>query len=393
MPYDRLSPGTVLDGRFQIVKLIKAGGMGAVYEVADRHLNGKSFALKEFQPSADPNELQDAKDRFISEIQVMQGLLHPGIPRISTAFLHEDSFYFVMELVQGTDLSRLKKTTGNPGLPPNDVVNWAVQVLDALNYLHSQSPPIVHRDIKPSNLLLRESDGRVLLIDFGIARATNPAEGYWIGTPGYAPPEQQAGKPQPSSDLYALGATIHELLSGVKPTDFDFATFEHLGVEIPNPLQQVVEHALQHWPEDRLATAQEMSERLCSLPNFTISSLGANREHDFEAAVASLKESDLDPALEELIAHYGNECHTPYLPPTLSFLTFTLGTMTNFELLISKNADQESIDFHEKQGLLEPVLLGSVHPLKGEEWSQVRALVRKFAENYERFKNSSWQIM
>ncbi|MCA9793968.1 MAG: serine/threonine protein kinase, partial [Candidatus Eremiobacteraeota bacterium] len=239
----RLSQGAVLDGRFEVIRLIKAGGMGAVYEVADRVLNGRTYALKEIHPSSDPAELQDAKDRFISEIQVMQSLLHPGIPKVSTAFLHDDSFFFVMELVNGTDLSRIRKERGNPGLPPHDVVNWACQVLDALSYLHRQTPPIVHRDIKPSNLLLRESDNRILLIDFGIARATNPIEGYLIGTPGYAPPEQQMCKYEPCSDLYALGATMHELLTGVKPKDFDFASFSYLGVEVPAPLVSVIEDA------------------------------------------------------------------------------------------------------------------------------------------------------
>ena len=124
-----------------------------------------------------------------------------------------------MDFIQGTDLSTMLQDEGSPGLPATRVLEWAIQVCDALVYIHSLRPPVVHRDLKPSNLILRHSDGRILLIDFGIARVTNPMPGYWIGTTGYAPPEQQAGRHEPRSDLYALGACIHELITGIKPED------------------------------------------------------------------------------------------------------------------------------------------------------------------------------
>lgn len=393
MQASRLPPGTVLDGRFEVKRLIKAGGMGAVYEVGDRQLEGKAYALKEIHPSADPAELQEAKNRFIAEIQVMQSLLHPGIPQVSTAFIHDNSFFFVMELVEGTDLSRLRKLKGDPGLPTHDVVNWALQVLDALDYLHNQTPSIVHRDIKPSNLLLRERDGRILLIDFGIARASNPAEGYWIGTPGYAPPEQQMGKPEPSSDLYALGATMHELLTGVKPKGLEFPTFEQLGIKVEKGLVEILEQALMHWPEERIASAREMSDRLRALPGFDFTLPEAGRRHDFEAAVATLKQELLDPLLEDLIARYNNECYTPYLPKTLTHMTFTLGCPTSFELLITKDSDNERIRFQERQGLLDPMVLGEVNPLVEQERRRVQAIVERFVNDYEEFKNSNWQLM
>lgn len=389
---ERISQGTVLDGRFEVLRMIKAGGMGAVYEVADRRLNGKTFALKEIHPTTDTAELQEAKNRFIGEIQVMQSLRHPSIPGISTAFIHENSFFFVMDLIQGTDLSRLRKKEGTPGLPEVQVVTWALQVLDCLEYLHAQTPPIVHRDIKPSNLLLRESDQRVLLIDFGIARASNLAEGFWIGTPGYAPAEQQMGKPEPKSDLYALAASMHELLTGVKPKDFHFATFEDLSIKVKPGLSDLLARALEPWPEDRDIDTAEMVEGLKSL-GYDIILPAASREHQFEVAVAQCMSGSIDPALRSLIDRYPNECMTPYLPKNLSFLKFTLGTLTPFELHITKNPDTEAIHFAEKQGILDSKQLGEVRPLEPGESERVASIVERFADDYEEFKNSSWQIL
>lgn len=393
MHNSRLSQGTLLDGRFEVQRLIKAGGMGAVYEVTDRLLKGKTFALKEIHPNSDAEEHQSAKMRFIAEIQVMQTLMHPSIPKISDAFFHDNSFFFVMELLQGTDLSRKRRKEGNPGLPVALVVSWAVQVLDALEYLHGQTPPVIHRDIKPSNLFLRESDGRVMLIDFGIARATNPCDGYWIGTPGYAPAEQQQNQHEPKSDLYAVAASMHELLSGIKPRDFDFRDLGELGLELNTDLVTLIHETLEPWPEDRpIESAREMKERLCALP-YSLNLPSPTRDHHFEAAVSELMKGALGSRLRGLIERYGHECQTPFVPATLSFLRFTLGTMTPFELLITKDCDREAVRFEEKQGLLDPLLLGEVQPLDPSHHDKVDSLIDKFVADYEDFKNSSWQLL
>lgn len=394
MEYGQIPSGEVLDGRFEVVRLVKSGGMGAVYQVTDRLLGGKMCALKQIRPSADPKELQQAKSHFIGEIGVMQSLSHPNIPRIINSFFHGDSFFFVMEFVDGVDLARYRKTHGNPGLPVDEVVGWAIQVLDALSYVHERPNPIVHRDIKPSNLLLEEEKNRVVLIDFGIAVAVDPADG-WIGTPGYAPAEQQLGKPEPKSDLYAVAATIHELLSGSRPKGktFDFLSLADLRVKAPAGLQEILDEALEPWPEDRLESAAEMKQRLASLPGLNIRGATENREHAFEAAVDRIHQEAIMPALRDLISRFGNECQTPYIPPAVSFNKFVLGTLTSFELVISKDVARESIRFEEKQGLLSPLLLGELFPLAGAEPSQVFGIVEQFAQDYEQFKNSSWQIM
>jgi serine/threonine protein kinase len=367
--------------------------MGAVYEVTDRLLGNKTCALKQIRPSADPKELQQAKSHFIGEIGVMQALSHPNIPRIINSFFHGDSFFFAMEFVNGVDLARYRKKHGNPGLPIADVVGWAVQVLDALRYVHERSNPIVHRDIKPSNLLLEEDKNRVVLIDFGIAMATDPADG-WIGTPGYAPAEQQMGKPEPKSDLFAVAATIHELLSGVRPSrTIEFQPLTALNVKAPAGLQAILDEALEPWPDERLESAAEMKQRLLRLPGLEIRGASENREHAFETAVDRIHQDGIIPALRDLIGRFGNECQTPYIPSTVSFNKFVLGTLTTFELVITKDAQRESIRFEEKQGLLTPLLLGELFPLQGAEPNHVLGIIDRFAHDYEQFKNSSWQIM
>ncbi len=392
MDYGQISPGEVLDGRFEVKRLVKFGGMGAVYEVEDRLLGGKRCALKQIRPSADPKELQQAKSHFIAEVGVMQALHHPNIPKIINSFFHETSFFFVMEFVDGTDLSRYRKKHGKPGVQVDKVVGWGIQILDALDYVHQRIPPIVHRDIKPSNLLLDEARDRVVLIDFGIAQATDPADG-WIGTPGYAPAEQQLGKPEPRSDLYALAATMHELLTGIKPKDFDFLELSAAGVEAPEALQCVLDHALEPWPQDRIASARDMKEALSCLPGIVVPSPVEAREDAFEAAVDRLNKEAIIPKLKNLIERFGNECQTPYLPSTVSFNRFVLGTLTSFELVICKDDQRESLRFEEKQGLLSPVQLAEVFPLEDPTGGGISEAIERFAQDYEEFKNSSWQIL
>lgn len=393
MDYAQIPPGEVLDGRFEIRRLVKSGGMGAVYEASDRLLGGKRCAVKQIRPSADPKEFQQAKSHFIGEIGVMQSLLHPNIPKIISSFFLGDSFFFVMEFVDGIDLSAYRKSYGPNGLPVDKVVGWMVQVLDALAYVHERPTPIVHRDIKPSNLLLDEAANRIVVIDFGIAQATDPADG-WIGTPGYAAAEQQMGKPEPRSDLYAVAATMHELLTGLRPKkNFDFCALSDLKVKAPEGLQEILDHALEPWAQDRIASAREMKSRLLALPGLSVQGFSESREHTFDAAAAALNQGAIMPSLKSLIERFGAECQTPYIPSTLSFSRFVLGTLTAFELVITKDDQRESIRFEEKQGLLAPLLLGEIFPLQNGSLEQVSDIIERFAADYEQFKNSSWQIL
>lgn len=386
---DRLSPGALLDdGRFEVKRAIKAGGMGAVYEVIDHRLGGKTFALKEMiNPGVDTDSQNEARSRFLSEVQVMMTLQHPNIPRVTASFMHGKSFYFVMDLIRGVDLGQKLKAEGNPGLPPAQVVGWALQILDALNYLHGKVPPVVHRDIKPSNILLCEEHGRVVLIDFGISCVTNPGEGLWIGTPGYAGAEQQYGRPEPRSDLFALGATMHQLITGIKPKDFDFAELEELDIKVDAGLNKVIQHAVRPWPQDRIASASAMAGALKKL-SIEVDLPATVSTAEFHGACQSYKDEVLEPELRALINRYGNECHTKYLPPNLDFVQFVLASPTPVELQIIKDEDARLIRFLQKQGILDAKPIGQVDPQRPDRAERTREVIDRYLQEYEDSKMS-----
>jgi serine/threonine protein kinase len=389
-----LSPGECLDNRYRIISLIKAGGMGAVYQAEDTKMGSRVCAIKQMLDSfTDPSERQAAIDRFLSEIGVLSSLRHPNIPQVTDHFLERNSFYFVMEYIEGKDLSTILHSEGYPGLDEERVIKIALQVCEALKYIHTLEIPFAHRDIKPSNLIQRHKDARILLIDFGIARVTNPQEGFWIGTPGYASPEQQYGKPEPRSDIYALGASMHELLSGKRPKDFEFSCFADLGIKVSNAMEQLVTEMLQWNPDDRVQTALDVQDVLKAILGYEPVIYEENEEFTFNSSVSQFKVGVLDKLLYDLIGRYGNECHTRFLPRHLDYLVITLACPTSFELIIKKNDLLKKIDFFEKQGILEQVPLGSLDPMNEEERKKAKDIVEQFAEHYEEFKNANWQIL
>ncbi|NDD27918.1 MAG: serine/threonine protein kinase [Proteobacteria bacterium] len=391
----RLAPGTVLDSRYRIVAPIKAGGMGAVYRAVDLEVGEKTCAIKEMLDQFEsPSDRQAGIDRFLREIQVMEHMAHANIPRVTDHFVENNNFYFVMEFIEGIDLSTILKEQGSPGLPWERAVEWGIQVCDALSYTHSLKPePVVHRDIKPSNLMLRHSDGRILIVDFGIARVTNPGPNLWIGTREYAPPEQQLRKHIPCSDLFALGVTMHELITGAKPDGFYIESFEEMGrTDLPASLWEALRHALQLNPDYRYQTATDMRDALIRTLGYT-----PHVAHDegfaFSEKVQRLKDVAIEPPLRLLISRYGNECHTPHLPRKLERLVFTLGAETPFQLIIQVNEPNGCIDFVERQGILDPVSLGAVAPDDEAAQEQVKRLIDLFVRDYESFKNANWQLM
>jgi len=214
-----LTPETVLQNRYRIIRQLGQGGMGAVYEAMDERLD-TVVALKE--TLFDDERL---RKQFEREARLLARLHHPALPRVSDHFAEGEGQFLVMQFIPGDDLSEMMTRKRGP-FPAEQVLTWADQLLDALDYLHTQEPQIVHRDIKPQNLKLT-SRGQIILLDFGLAkgqagdlsRVTTGASifGY---TPNYAPLEQIQGLGTDSrSDLYSLGATIYHLMTGVKPPD------------------------------------------------------------------------------------------------------------------------------------------------------------------------------
>jgi len=214
-----LASKTLLQNRYFIVRQIGQGGMGAVYQAIDKRL-GSTVALKE--SFFDDDRLRKAFER---EARLLASLRHSALPKVSDHFTEGDGQFLVMEFIPGNDLSKMLKRRDSP-FPVEKVLVWGDQLLDALEYLHSQQPPIIHRDIKPQNLKLTDRE-EIILLDFGLAKNTPQqksrvtAGGSVIGyTPHYAPLEQIHGSGTDCrSDLYGLAATLYHLLTGVEPVD------------------------------------------------------------------------------------------------------------------------------------------------------------------------------
>src|ERR671926_439056 len=213
-----IAPGTVLQNRYAVERRIGEGGMGAVYVATDRRF-GSTVALKEtfFE---DPS----LRKAFEREARLLNHLRHPALPRVSDHFTEGAGQFLVMEYIAGEDLSAMLKERGG-GFPASQVLAWADQLLDALEYLHAQDPPVIHRDIKPQNLKLGARN-QIVLLDFGLAKgapmqtrvtASGSVFGYSFN---YAPIEQMQGTgTDPRSDLYSLGATLYHLLTAKTPPD------------------------------------------------------------------------------------------------------------------------------------------------------------------------------
>ncbi len=223
-----LKPGTELRNRYRIVQVIGRGGMGNVYLAEDLRLPGRRCAVKEVRYSATlPSEWkQELREQFHREATVLARLDHPNLPKVSDYFSETNADYLVMDYVPGKDLLTLMFEAGSRGemLSEEEILGWADQLLDALEYLHTQNPPIVHRDIKPSNIKVTPT-GLVKLVDFGLVKEMVIGEATITviqgkGTLPYTPLEQYGSEPgqtDPRSDIYAFGATLYHLFTGKPP--------------------------------------------------------------------------------------------------------------------------------------------------------------------------------
>ena len=214
-----LAPGRVLQDRYEVLGILGLGGMSAVYQARDRRFPNvvKLCAVKEMKShSLDPQMRQVAVQNFEREANILATLSHPAIPKVYDYFSEEARSYLVMEFIEGRDLEAvLGEMTSF--LPQEQVLEWAIQLCDVLQFLHDHTPAIIFRDMKPSNIML-DKHGRLRLIDFGIAKNFQPGQkGTMIGTEGYSPPEQYRGIADQRTDIYALGATLHHILSRQDP--------------------------------------------------------------------------------------------------------------------------------------------------------------------------------
>jgi serine/threonine-protein kinase len=211
---------------------------------------------------------------FKRESLLLTSLEHASIPTIYDYFYDDGAgrFYLVMKYISGGDIAARLRNAPGGRIDERTVTTWAIQVADVLDYLHSQPKQIIYRDLKPANLMIDGNSGRVMLIDFGIARwVTKQEKGVTaVGTMGYAPPELFSGKVEPRSDLYSLGATMFHLLTGSDPQDNPLLIFDFTKNPRPrqiNPaltveMERILMRAVEHKTEGRFRSAAEMRDTL-----------------------------------------------------------------------------------------------------------------------------------
>jgi outer membrane protein assembly factor BamB/tRNA A-37 threonylcarbamoyl transferase component Bud32 len=261
-----LPKGTVLQGRYEVIRTVAIGGMGTIYQARDKRFTkvARLCAVKEMINSApDPHLRELSIKNFEREANILATLSHPAIPKIFDCLSQSNRSYLVLEFIDGQNLESLLQRTAS-FLPEEQVISWAIQICDVLSYIHSHKPnPIIFRDLKPSNIMLNNRD-RIVLIDFGIAKVFQIGQkGTMIGTEGYSPPEQYKGIADPRGDVYALGATMHHLLTKRDPRlepPFTFHEYppRSLNPEVSERLEAVVMKALQYEIEERYSSVEEM---------------------------------------------------------------------------------------------------------------------------------------
>ncbi len=266
-PGEPLSEGHLLDGRYRVRKVLGVGGMGRVYLSNDTRLASRPVAVKEMILGDGIAEKKAIED-FTREATVLARLAHPGIPTLIDHFAEKGRHYLVMEFVAGGTLEDALTTSGGK-LSETQTLRYARQMLEVLDFLHGQNPPIIYRDIKPGNIMI-DKDGRAMLIDFGIARfLPKGGKATMIGSPGYAPPEQYVGKVEPRSDLYSLAATMHHLMTGRDPAlepPFSFPPVKSVAPEISAQTAAAIDRALSHQIDKRFPSAREMLNALPTPP-------------------------------------------------------------------------------------------------------------------------------
>lgn len=288
----------LLHGRYRLQARIARGGTSTVYRALDS-ASGCQVAVKHL-----PGHIEPLQRSFEREARLLRGLQHPGLPTLLDHFVEEDGLFLVTTLVEGVDLGRELSCRAAPFALP-DVLGWADQALEVLEYLHGRQPPILHRDIKPHNLKLR-ADGRLVLLDFGLAREACAQTSLPGHTPSYAPPEQIRGEgTTPASDLYALGASLYDLLTGLRPPDALRRTLARLEARpdpllplhevnpaVPPAIARAIHTALALAPEQRYHSASAM--RLA---------LRQSSAHEPTVEAATRLETEPPPAATAAVEH------------------------------------------------------------------------------------------
>lgn len=250
--------GSVIDGKYEILTEIGRGGMSVVYLAMDTHLN-KQWAVKEIRKKGSGKNDQIIVNSLLAEANMMKRLDHPALPRIVDIIDNGVTIYVVMDYIEGESLDKVLAEYG--AQPEELVIGWAKQLCDALTYLHSQKPPIIYRDMKPANVMLKP-EGNIKIIDFGIAREYKEqslADTTVLGTKGYAPPEQYSGQTDARSDIFALGMTMHHLLTGIDPRNGDaYAPVRMWNPALSEGIEIIIDKCVQPAAENRYQNCEDL---------------------------------------------------------------------------------------------------------------------------------------
>lgn len=253
--------GTIIDGKYEILKLIGKGGMSEVYLAMDKNLN-KQWAVKEIRKRGRDKNNDVIVQSAIAEANMMKKLDHPCLPRIVDILDKDDVIYVIMDYIEGEPLNKVLEKYG--AQQQENVIEWAEDLCGVLDYLHTQNPPIIYRDMKPANIML-QPNGTIKLIDFGIAREykeTNLEDTVSLGTKGYAAPEQFGGKGQTDqrTDIYCLGVTLYHLVTGKNPCEppYEIYPIRYWNPELSAGLENIILKCTQLNPEDRYASCAEL---------------------------------------------------------------------------------------------------------------------------------------
>ena len=265
-----LNTGYIINNRYRIVKLLGQGGFGAVYKAWDLNLN-RACALKENLDTS-----PEAERQFVREARVLANLAHPNLPHVIDHFLVAgQGQYLVMELIEGEDLESLVQRQGP--LTPQQALPWIGQIADAVQYLHSQHPPVIHRDIKPANIRIT-SAGRAVLVNFGLVKIydshVQTTSGARAFTQGYSPPEQYGtGSTDARTDIYALAATLYALLTGQQPQESvqrvgadRVVAANQINRQVTATVGQAIQRAMALTPSQRYQTVADFKAALQLMP-------------------------------------------------------------------------------------------------------------------------------
>ncbi len=250
--------GTVIDGKYEVLREIGRGGMSVVYLAMDTHLN-KQWAVKEIRKKGSGKNDEVVVNSLLAEANMMKRLDHPSLPRIVDIIDNGVTIYVVMDYIEGESLDKILNEYGAQS--EELVVGWAKQLCDALGYLHSQKPPVIYRDMKPANVMLKP-EGNIKIIDFGIAREykeQNLADTTVLGTKGYAPPEQYSGQTDARSDIFALGMTMHHLLTGVDPRSGEaYVPVRQWNPELSEGIEIIIDRCVEPAAENRYQSCSDL---------------------------------------------------------------------------------------------------------------------------------------